>query len=164
MNDRVWLIGPVRQSGSITVPAIPPVVESDAAGKAPQAKGETPSLRFGSVHSLGDRWYQEVLLVYAQIVQGLAGNPKMAVLSCFFPETGCGRTQTEIVAGKEEATDRRLIQALALFRGISHFFIYFQMAVRLRPTRRPTSALFQSHSSSRSSSSSRVIFFRIRCG
>ncbi len=28
--------------------------------------------------------------------------------------------------------------------GISHFFIYFHMAVLLRPTRLPTSALFQS--------------------
>ena len=29
------------------------------------------------------------------------------------------------------------------FSGISHFFIYFHMAVRLRPTRLATSALFQ---------------------
>ncbi len=31
------------------------------------------------------------------------------------------------------------------FSGMSHFFIYFQTAVRLTPIRRPTSALFQSH-------------------
>ena len=32
--------------------------------------------------------------------------------------------------------------------GIFHFFIYFQMAVLLNPALRPTSALFQAHSSS----------------
>jgi hypothetical protein len=87
MNDRVWLIGPVRQSGSMTAQAIPPVVESGAAGKAPQKK-EKPH-RFDSVHSLGDRLVREVLLVYAQIMQGLAGNLNMSAVSIFFLDTGC---------------------------------------------------------------------------
>ena len=33
-----------------------------------------------------------------------------------------------------------------LFSGIPHFFMYFQIAVLLKPTRRPTSALFHWHS------------------
>ncbi len=45
-------------------------------------------------------------------------------------------------------------------RGIFHFFIYFHIAVLLKPTWRLTSALFQSHSSRSLSKVSRESFFR----
>jgi len=46
-----------------------------------------------------------------------------------------------------------------LLSGISHFFIYFHIAVLLKPTRLPTSALFHSHSCRVSSRISRESFF-----
>lgn len=56
-----------------------------------------------------------------------------------------------------DGTARQIVCYLC--KGMFHFFMYFQTAVRLRPICRATSALFQSQPSSSSTNISRVIFF-----